>query len=78
MQSTSALVGLVKISHYPSYKAALYAMDLNIVTGLTCNTEGGEIDLEPLSIDNHRLRKKKKKKGEKTKDKKLGIEVLST
>ena len=53
-------------------------MDLNIVTGLTCNTEGGEIDLEPLSIDNHRLRKKKKKKGEKTKDKKLGIEVLST
>ena len=61
MQSTSALVGLVKISHYPSYKAALYAMDLNIVTGLTCNTEGGEIDLEPLSIDDHRLRKKKKK-----------------
>ena len=51
-----------KLSQVQKQEVALHAMDLNLITGLTGNTAGCENDREPLSIDDHNLRRKKAKK----------------
>ena len=50
------------LSQVQKQEVALHAMDSNLITGLTGNTAGREIDREPLSIDEHHLTRKKAKK----------------